>query len=437
MQNSVRFIRATVVAAVVLGGAVACGEDSLDIVDPPLAGGELFRSYVALGNSITAGLQSGGINDSTQRESYAALIAQAAGRTPGTNWTYPSFQAPGCPPPTTNYFSQQRGIVPGGTTPATATTCLLRNAALVASRLNNVAVPNAWAWDLTRSSTPTSAANPLQTLILGGQTQLRRALATEPTFVSLWIGNNDALAPATVGRLQALPAFGSPGLIPVDTVARYIGATVDSLVAGAPTLRGGILVGVVEVTNAPRFFPGDSLLRGTAPSPLKLAMDSAVGRIVTVLPTCIGSGALISSEIFPRIRAGTYPPVISCAPPPTPVPGVPASAELGDLFVLNRTEQAALLGAVRGFNAYIRAKADSVGWAYYDPNNAVDGLPALRASGQVATLPRFTNPTRPFGPAIGMDGVHPSRVGHVAIANAMIAAIKAKYPEAAGLGTVQ
>ena len=422
-----------VVAAMVLAAASACGDDTPEINAPDLAGGELFRSYVSLGNSLTAGWQAGGINDSTQRESYAYLLAQAAGLTPGQEWIYPSLAAPGCPPPTANYRTLSRGTLPGSTTPATGTTCLLRDPARVTTRVNNVAVPLAFAWDLTRSSTPTSGPNPLQTLILGGRTQLRRALEAEPTFASVWIGNNEALAPASVGTLTPRPPD-SPGAIPVDTVRRYIGAAVDTLVA-APTLRGGVLVGVVDVRNAPRLFPADSLFRAGAPSPFKFSIDSTTGRVVQVDPRCAGSGALISAEIIPRIRTGEYPPLIYCQP--TTLPGVPAAADLGNLFVLNATEQATLGALVAGYNAYIRAKADSVGWAYYDPNNPADGLPALRASGLIAPLPRFTNETAPFGPGMSIDGVHPRRATHVALANAIGAVIKAKYPEAAGLGVAK
>jgi hypothetical protein len=72
-----------------LGAAVAiagCGDADGKLflpVNPP--GGALFSSYVALGNSITAGVQSGGINDSTQRQSYEYLLAQQA----GTRFAYP------------------------------------------------------------------------------------------------------------------------------------------------------------------------------------------------------------------------------------------------------------------------------------------------------------------------------------------------------------
>ena len=316
MTLSVRTGRRLLLGAAVLAAAAACGDDTPEINAPDLAGSELFRSYVSLGNSLTAGWQASGINDSTQRESYAFLLARAAGLTPGQEWIYPSFAAPGCPPPVTNFRTLSRGSLPGSTTPATGTTCLLRNATQVSTRLNNVAVPTAFAWDLTRSATPTSAANPLQTLVLGGRTQLQRALEARPTFASLWIGNNEALGPASVGKLTPV-AGASPGAIPVDTVRRYVAAAVDTLVA-APTLRGGVLIGVVDVRNAPRLFPADSLFRAGAPSPLKFSIDSTTGRTVTVLPNCVGSRALISAEIIPQIRAGTYPPVISSPVRETP-----------------------------------------------------------------------------------------------------------------------
>jgi hypothetical protein len=52
-------------------------DESLAAPDLGNNGGLLTR-YVAMGNSITAGFQSAGINDSTQRRSYAAVFARQA-----------------------------------------------------------------------------------------------------------------------------------------------------------------------------------------------------------------------------------------------------------------------------------------------------------------------------------------------------------------------
>src|SRR5256885_2278281 len=112
--------------------ALAACEGKRDVLGPTTpAGGEIFKSFVALGNSITAGYQSGGINDSTQRQSYARLLAGQM----GTQYHYAALSLPGCPPPIAN---TQTGARVGG---ATAPPCALRTGSSVVDVLNNVAVP--------------------------------------------------------------------------------------------------------------------------------------------------------------------------------------------------------------------------------------------------------------------------------------------------------
>jgi lysophospholipase L1-like esterase len=402
-------------ALLAAAAVTSCGDDSADILEPG-AGGSMFASYVALGNSITAGYQSGGINDSTQRESYAYLLAQQA----GAQFVYPSLLEPGCPPPISIFLDTLSTV--GG---ATAPRCSFRTPAEVLTPLNSVAVPTAFAWDLTRQDTPTGTPNPLQTFVLGGLSQLRRALEARPTFVSVWIGNNDVLAAASTGVLFPIPGA-SPGLIPADTITKYIGAAVDTLVA-APTLQGGVLVGIVDTPNAPRFFPGNALLTATGEkTALTTQIETAVGKPVTVLPNCIGSAALVSSIIVERIKwypaANGYPPIISCAP--ATIPGVPEQALLGNLFILSPEEQAAISGTVAAVNAFLASKAESVGFAYYDPNT---GLAALKTAGLIPAVPNFTSATAPFGALISLDGVHPRLGAHVAVANALIGVINSEY----------
>src|SRR5438045_9237811 len=73
----IRTIRRSTAVLAVLVAAAACNNDEISRpflntpVDP------LFDRYVSMGNSITAGFQSGGINDSTQQQSYAVLLAHA------------------------------------------------------------------------------------------------------------------------------------------------------------------------------------------------------------------------------------------------------------------------------------------------------------------------------------------------------------------------
>src|SRR2546429_936309 len=112
-------------------GAAACTDHAAKVLGPRPTNG-IFDSYVALGNSITAGYQSGGINDSTQKLSYAVLLAAQM----GTRFAIPSLTMPGCPPPIASFTTQARVTLPG-----TSPTCNVRTSASATDIINNVAVP--------------------------------------------------------------------------------------------------------------------------------------------------------------------------------------------------------------------------------------------------------------------------------------------------------
>ncbi|MEP6691742.1 MAG: SGNH/GDSL hydrolase family protein [Gemmatimonadaceae bacterium] len=388
-------------------GAVAlaaCSNDHNNFLKAPTpAGGAIFQSYVALGNSITAGYQSGGINDSTQRQSYAALLAAAM----GTRYAYPSLAMPGCPPPVKNFQTQERV----GTGVITSTTCFLRDPTSIAFALNNVAVPGATVID--PASTSTAFSNSLTFLFLGGKSQALKALDADPTFISLWLGNNDVLAAAVTGLL--VPTAGvSPGITAVATFQTNYDNTIGVLTQ-ARRLKGGVLIGVVNVANLPILFPAAALFNPA----FKAGFDAFAGGPTTLLPTCTPlSTSLISFQLAPTIRSGAHPALIGCEKN-----SVPATA-VGDIFVLDAAEQTTLGTTVASYNAYIQTKAASLGFAYFDPNPP---LAAQKATGAIPTVPNLADPINPFGLLFSLDGVHPRRAAHVLVANGVIDAINAKY----------
>lgn len=404
-------------AAVALTGSIAaCGDDTVDIFTPTAPVSPIFTSYVALGNSLTAGYQSGGINDSTQKESYARLVAQQM----RTRYVYPALAGPGCPPPTAGIFRNPTTEPGNG--------CALRNPISFSAALNNVGVPDAAVADLT--SATTARSNFLTSLFLGGKTQVAKALDARPTFVSVWIGNNDVLDPGVKGvavfandtttaakNLRTL--VGTPGITDTNAFRASYAAAANALRA---RVDKGVLIGVLNVTQAPILFPGDALLTDTAfKNDFQAAVNTAAqgaNRPVTVHPNCAGSGALVSFAIVGTLAAQTNDAarVISC------VKNQPA-AGLGEVFILDAAEQATFTTIIGRYNAYIKAKADSMGYAYL---NADSVLAAQRASGNIAARPQLRTAT-PFGAAVSKDGVHPSKVGHQAIARALISTINAKY----------
>ena len=369
--------------AALLAVTVGCSDAPTGPASP------IFARYVALGNSITAGFQSGGISDATQRTSYPALIARQA----HARYVYASLGA-GCPAPITDLLDAvSTGTIGGSCAVAGAPGRKL---------LNNVAVPGADSFD---PMAVTPSTDVLTSLILDGKSQVEKALEATPTLVSIWIGNNDVLAAAITGQLG-----GGNGPTPQTVFAANYSAMVNRLASGA--VEHGILIGVSDVTQVPLLLPASALGDPT----LRFALNIATGRSVTVAASCTGSSSMISLAIIPEIATGAHPATIACT--------ATAGSPLGDRFVLDATERATLVAAVTAYNTYISAKADSVGWAYVDPNPL---FAAARARGDIPATPNIMNTAEPFGPLFSLDGVHPSAGGQVLIANEIIRVINLAY----------
>jgi len=399
MARTHRFVRgaAALAAMALIASCTKSKELSTQVaVDP------LFQSYASLGNSLTAGFQSGGINDSTQKQSYAVLFAAAA----NTRFAIPALNMPGCPPPVDNFFTQHR--VGGGS----ATDCNLRNIGSVTYAINNFAVPGAASIDPVTLTSNNS--NALTQFILGGQSQAFRASQINPTFVSMWIGNNDALAAAASGMLTRVilpgppPDTLSPGLTDTITFVKNYKADLSAL-TGVSSVKGGVLFAVVDVTNAALLFHSNLLF---IPQ-VKAGFDAAAGQVTTVDPTCASNVALVSFQLAGAIAAGQHPPVVYCGP----APGLPG------IFVLDSGEVVTVQQYVAAYNRYIQAKADSIGWAYVDINPI---LLQLKASGAIPPFP-YPSPDTAFGSYISLDGIHPTLKAHTLIANTMIDSVNAKY----------
>ncbi len=356
------------------------------LLTPEPSGGKLFKRYVAIGNSITAGYQSGGINASLQRQSYAVLLAQAM----GTPFNLPLLNDPGCPPPFKNILTGERvANVPGG--------CALRQTP-PPRFINNTAVPGAKVVDVINNFDPNGNANALTQFILGGYTQVQIASRVHPTFVTVWIGNNDVLGAAVMGTLDLLTPE-------ADFKATYT-AMLDSLVDMG--VQGGLLIGVADVTLAPHFSPGIAYYQveqmgGVFPPTFDVADNCATTGATSLIPFSYAFGVL-----FARAVQG-QPVTLDCA---------------NDPYILTPDEVASIVQATHNYNVFIKQKADELGWAYMDPNELSQQLKDL---GAIPPFPNLANPNELFGPYMSLDGLHPSSAAHKLLAQKAAEAIDAKY----------
>jgi hypothetical protein len=410
-------------------------------LNAPAIENDLFNSYVAIGNSITAGFQSGGINAETQAESFAVLLANQM----NTPFGVPEMATPGCPPPLTQIFPEPQ--VQGGDPDA----CAFREEQ-PPLRLNNVAVPGAAVADVL-TNTPQEGAepNPLTQFILGGQTQVEAARAADPTFVTAWTGNNDVLGAA----LACNPALATSE---EDFTTRY-GTMLDELDA-LPNLQGGVLFGVVDVTAIPNLSAGAAYLAasqqapaGTFPPNLNIdpatcapSANGGVGDLMLV-PFQYGVALLnVAGALFDQLGGAAPTITLDCAQDLTVeeavgqafggVSNIPpniqaAIADVRTVSLLQTGEIGTLRTRVQAFNQFIRTQANNRGYAYLNVN-AILQRPDI--SQQIPPFPElFDNPDtpwgpdQPFGPLFSLDGVHPSATTHVVVANEAIQLINETY----------
>jgi lysophospholipase L1-like esterase len=407
----IRITRRAALAVALLVVAAGCNNDQLNRpfsvtpVDP------LFARYVSMGNSITAGFQSGGILDSTQRQSYAVLLAHAM-RSP---FYEPLMQRPGCPPPFTNVFTGAR-LTPPGFPPSTATSCYLRsNQSIAPPYISNVAVPGAKVVSLYNNLDTAAHSNSLTQFFLGGLTQVQAMRRAQPTFVSLWIGNNDVLGAATAAN-----AGDSTEITPVATFQTQYATVLSAIDSAKP--KGGVLIGVANVTEIPYFSAGAVyfVLKNQNPSPFPatFTVSTNCAPVASGIPGARGDSVLVP---FPYGAA-----LIGAAQA-----GAARNLDCGDSVaaIVVPSELIKLIGAVTAYNAYISSQATARHWAYLDPNPTLDSLRTQAAPTVVRAFPLLgaACSANPFGTAFTCDGVHPSAATHKLIAQKLRLAINGAY----------
>lgn len=379
----------------------------------------LMARYVSMGNSITAGYQSAGINDSTQQRSYAVLFANMA----NAPFFVPSLQGRGCAPPLVNNVSKVRV---GGDT--SSTTCDLRaNQQLF--YVSNVAVPGATSFSPTDNLSAFANSNALTTFILGGRTQVQAMMDAKPTFVTVWIGNNDVLGSFTSSANPGNPALVTP--LPVFE-ANYT-AMLDSI---ETTGAKAVLFSVADVTALPYASFGAvywCLKTGVCPGVPAAGFPANFTVNINCAPGAAVPGQKGDSILVPW-PVGI--PKIFAAAQGAPA-GIPQTTlDCATDPVVSPSEFANLRNAVLGYNAFISDAAAARGMAYLDVNA---NLLALKASGDIPAFPDITQVAtggsvtfqKTGAPAsesyFSLDGVHPSTRAHQTAANALAAEVNSFF----------
>jgi lysophospholipase L1-like esterase len=361
-----------------------------------------FSNTVFLGDSLTAGFQSGSLLDKLQVNGWAPLVAKQA----GFNIVQPLIAYPGAP----NVLQLVSVGPPPVITSAPGTTTGRDN---FATQVTDLAVPGATLNDVMNTVplvSPAAGQQQLNQLVLGfpglgyGQdlSQLGFAIKAQPTTIFLWIGNNDALIADETGMPSSMT--------PVATFTTQYQALMLQLTTMTPAHL--VIGNIPDVTQVPYLTPA-ALVLGLASQQtgLPVATLSAVLGIVPgdyVNPT--------GTAQIPLILGGTQ------------------KGPISDAGVLSAAEVVTVQAQVTAFNQVIAAQAQAAGATLVDINAL---FKQVTASG--LTINGYTGTAAFLGGFFALDGIHPTNTGYAVVANKFIdtmnAAFSSKIPDVA-LGPV-
>jgi hypothetical protein len=391
-------------------------------------GEEYFDSYVALGNSLTAGFMDGGLARPGQANSFPMLIAHQIG-TP--EFTQPTVALPGVGSTRDpiNHPADIAGVLafngtsigvldwtPYNPPPATDPTGGLLENLTQPTPYHNLGVPGAKLLDVMNTYSSAQAEDPSEantffdfinrasffgnvtvppTAGLPGYetaSMFGAGVAKGPKLVTLWIGNNDILGPATSGN----DLF--------EITAQEFGMAYNGLLftlAGGLQVRTGwpatiVVANIPSITSIPYFVPRE-------------ALEAQFG---------VHAGGYSETDVslvtFPLL---TW--IMDPAHADLPIPGN---------FTLTAGEVAAIETMVNTFNGIIAQAVQDVNALGLADCGLMDAH-ALMAGLDPAQRTHFLFLVQTMGleaanvTLFSLDGIHPNNVGYGVVANGFIEVI--------------
>lgn len=413
-----------------------------------------FTKYVSIGNSLTAGYSDGALYHSAQMNSYPSIMAAQFAKAGGGNFVQP-------------VVASEYGVLPGKRVLGFATDCKgVTSLAPVAATgtpdgltpvgyaVNNFGVPGAKSYHLLAGhygdpaglvTTPMTAnpyfvrfASTFETSVI------QDVMAAQPTFFSLWIGNNDVLGYALAGGENNLTSDTVTDPTFFSTV--YTGIVNTLMTTGAK----GVLANIPDITSIPFFttVPYNGLVL-TAEQAAQL---NGAYQLVEAYLASIGvpytynfnfqagpNAFVIEDRNFPIAALPDYLKVRQMKPGELLLLTVPQDElkcnGMGSFdaanskpygipqnYVLDEEEVASISAATTAYNATIKSVALANNLAHVDMAQKLKDA----KSGLIYDGVSF-NTTFVTGGIFSLDGVHMNQQGAAIVANYFIEAINATY----------
>lgn len=419
----------SIIAALTVSTLMVSCKPKLDAPDPD-KGSVDFSKYVSIGNSITSGYANGALYYDGQMVSYPNLLAEQFKQVGGGNFTQPLMPVGSVgagiagsavvSKRVLGYATDCKGVTslsPVFYAPTGDAAGLTTNIA-GQGPFNNMGVPGAKATHIPVQGY--GLLNPFFKRMvdpseISTASILSKAAAQNPTFFSMFIGNNDVLA-------YALAGGASDAITPSASFDPSIDAIINTMTANGAK---GVIGNIPDVTSLPYFttIPYNGLTLDATQAAQLNAAYAALGftfhagsnPFMIRDPAATATGGIRPIKSTEYILLSTPQDSLKCF-------GYGSQSPLSNKYVLTEAEVSSIQVAVSAYNSKLNAVASAKGLAYVD----VNGFMAKAKSGIVYNGVN-TSSTFVSGGAFSLDGVHLTPRANAMLANEFIKAINSTY----------
>ncbi len=458
----------------------SCDQDfDNPVEDIKVTAGEAdFQKYIALGNSLTSGYRDNALYRSGQENSYPNMLAGLMKAAGGGEFTTPYM------PNDTGGFTDLPGfpgklslqIVNGALTPVPSAPGAALDFLADKGKFQNMGVPGAKSYHLVAPGYGNPAglavgkANPYFVRFASGPSAsvVADAVEQQPTFFSLWIGNNDVLGYATSGgtgvdhnETGSLVAadYNSNDISNATVVAGALEQIIATMTNSAKKPKG-VIANIPSVTSIPYFttVPYNAVTGLTEEQ--VIALNTAYAQYNGGLGLVFKAGLISEIEYNQRLikpftagatqnalvivdkdltdltkfgaqfsalknfRQATSKDLITLTALPYIRQGYGTQIQMPDQYVLTEKETAKAEAAVTKYNASIASLATKYNLALVD---AYSEMKKLSSSSGIKYYGQTYTTTFVSGGAFSLDGVHLTGTGYAIVANMFADAINRKY----------
>ncbi len=430
-----RFSQISLIALAVLF-LVKC-EPSLNERTPE-SGQADFSSYVAVGNSLTAGYADNALHRDGQLNSFPNILAGQMKQAGGGDFFQPLVN----PGVGSNADGQARLILritmgPDGT-PTLGPGPAAESGQDIFSRqvegpFNNMGIPGARSFHLVAPGY--GNLNPFFGRMMSDvqATVLGDAMMAQPTFFTLWIGNNDVLGYATSGGTgQGFAEMGDPAAVagnditPMNVFSGSIDAIAATLTSGGAK---GAVINIPDVTSIPFFttVPWNGLVLTADQAQQLRAGYAAQGVPEPLIPNFqAGQNGFIIADPESQIglRMAQQGDLILLSVPQNEIreEGLGSITPIPDQYTLRASQISEVQQATNAFNTKLQQTASALDLAFVDVNSVLETAKSGLVFDGVQLNTVFVQ-----GGIFSLDGVHLTPRGSSVVANVITEAINAKY----------